>query len=189
MRNKYSNTLALVRVKLLNVIKVIRQESYSFFGMRIGKGAKIGNIKCEWPNKIIIGENTIVEDNVVLKITKPFNDKNTIIIGNNVFIGNGSEFNCNTNIYIGDNVLIASNCTFVDTGHEIDSSMPINKQPLTISPIIIEEDVWIGTRSVILKGVTIGKGSVIGAGSIVNKSIPSFQIWAGTPVRYIKDRK
>ena len=54
------------------------------------------------------------------------------------------------------------------------------------APIIIEDDVLIGTRSIILKGVTIGARSVIGSGSVVTKSIPADCIAAGNPCKVIK---
>jgi len=55
-------------------------------------------------------------------------------------------------------------------------------------PIIIEEDVWIGSNVVILSGVRIGRGSVIGAGSIVTKSIPRYSIVGGNPAKVLKKR-
>lgn len=52
----------------------------------------------------------------------------------------------------------------------------------------IEEDVFIGCNVTICNTVTIGKGAIVGAGSIVTKDIPPYQVWAGNPARYIKDR-
>ena len=52
----------------------------------------------------------------------------------------------------------------------------------------IEEDAFIGCNVVICNAVTIGKGAIVGAGSIVTKDIPPYQVWAGNPARYIKDR-
>ena len=52
--------------------------------------------------------------------------------------------------------------------------------------IVIEEDVLIGTRCIILKGVKIGKRSIVGSGSVVTMSIPSDEIWAGNPAVFIK---
>ena len=55
------------------------------------------------------------------------------------------------------------------------------------SPVIIEDNVFIGARSIILKGVTIGRNSIVGAGSVVTKSIPSNQIWGGNPAKFIRN--
>jgi virginiamycin A acetyltransferase len=54
--------------------------------------------------------------------------------------------------------------------------------------VIIEEDVWIGSNSVILSGVNVGRGAVIAAGSIVNKDIPPYAIVGGVPAKIIKMR-
>ena len=63
------------------------------------------------------------------------------------------------------------------------------EQGLSEAPIVIEDDVWIGCHSVILMGVTIGKGAVIGANSLVNQDIPPFAIAAGSPAKIIRSRK
>ncbi len=55
--------------------------------------------------------------------------------------------------------------------------------------VTIEEDAFIGCNVTICSAVTIGKGAIVGAGSVVTKSIPPYQVWAGTPARYIKDRE
>ncbi len=54
--------------------------------------------------------------------------------------------------------------------------------------VIIEDDVFIGMGAIICNSVRIGKGAVIGAGAVVTKNIPPYQVWAGNPARYIKDR-
>ena len=54
--------------------------------------------------------------------------------------------------------------------------------------IVVEDDVWIGENSLILSGVTIGRGSIVAAGSVVTKSIPPYTIWGGVPARFIKNR-
>ena len=65
---------------------------------------------------------------------------------------------------------------------------PIRLQKPKISPIIIEDNVWIGTSCIILKGVTIGSGSIIGAGSLVNRNIPPNEIWCGSPASQKKKK-
>ncbi len=56
-------------------------------------------------------------------------------------------------------------------------------------PVVIEDDVWIGSRVIILPGVTIGKGSVIGASAVVTKSVPPYSVVAGNPAKIVKTRK
>ena len=56
------------------------------------------------------------------------------------------------------------------------------------APVVIEDDVWLGTHVVVLPGVTIGKGAIIGASSVVTKDIPAYEVWAGVPAKFIKRR-
>lgn len=157
-------------------------------GLQIKIGTRLGKISCEWPNNLFVGSDCDIQDHVDFRIGSPFNDECNITIGDRVFIGRCCEFVCSTKIIIGNDCFIASNTTINDTGHEHAKHTKIKNQPMTTTKITIEEDVWIGTSSVILQGVTIGKGAIIGAGSVVNKSIPAYEIWAGVPVRFIKKR-
>ena len=62
------------------------------------------------------------------------------------------------------------------------------KLPENDLPIVIKDDVWIGTGSIILKGVTIEEGSIIAAGSLVNKNVPPYTIVGGIPAKILKAR-
>lgn len=113
-----------------------------------------------------------------------------IIIGNNVGIS-GSTINATTSITIGDNTLIGSGCLISDTdSHPLlvnHRLMPNGGPEFTRkSPIVIGNNVFVGARSIILKGVTIGDGAVIGAGSVVTKDVPANAIVAGNPAKLIK---
>jgi acetyltransferase-like isoleucine patch superfamily enzyme len=86
-------------------------------------------------------------------------------------------------IQIGNNVAVGANSTIVDTDfHSLDPYIRIHR-PLEANtrPVHIEDEVFIGTACLIMKGVTIGKGSVIGAGSVVTRNIPAGVIAAGVP--------
>lgn len=91
-------------------------------------------------------------------------------------------------VAIGDNVKIGACVLITDTdAHPLDYLARRSSNEGTKSaPIVIEDDVWIGAHSIILKGVTIGAGSIIGAGSVVTKSIPAVCVAAGNPCRVIK---
>lgn len=185
MKQRYP---AMLRHKLSNVSISLRKKYYKFLGMQINDGVVLGKIKCKWPGKISVGNESVIEDDVVFKTPQPFAETNFVKIGERVFIGHGCDFNITLGLTIGDDCLIAANSTFVDAGREMSPDLPINQQPVIHKPIILKNDVWIGAHSIILQGVTIGEGSIVGAGSLVNKSIPDYQIWAGTPARFIKNR-
>ena len=180
--------IALIRCKFKNVISTCRRQYLKYLGLKIGTGGTIGEIICEWPHNVIIGSDCTIQDRVRFDVKNPFSGNNFISIGNRVFLGYECAFNCTATIFIGDDCLIANRTTFVDISHTIALGTVIHEQPIISSAIVIEQDVWVGTGSIILKGVTIGKGSIIGAGSLVNKSIPAYQMWAGSPARYIRDR-
>ncbi|MFJ5759268.1 acyltransferase [Neobacillus sp. NPDC093182] len=111
-----------------------------------------------------------------------------IEIGDNCGISN-STFISQCLIKIDNNVMIGGSCKFYDTDfHSINYQLRMSVPDNTVvsKPIHIEEGVFIGAHSIILKGVTIGKFSVIGAGSVVASNIPEGEIWAGNPAKFIK---
>lgn len=90
---------------------------------------------------------------------------------------------------IGNNVTIASNVSLMSGAHHHGTSrtdIPMREQPGTLKTINIGDDVWIGTRSVIMDDV--GDGCVIGAGAVVTKPIPEYSIAVGVPARVTKTR-
>ncbi len=108
--------------------------------------------------------------------------KNTII-GKNVFINFDCVFLDLGGITIEDNVLIAPKVSLLTEGHPVESQ---NRQSLTVAPIRVKKNVWIGANATILPGVTIGENAVVAAGSIVNKDVPENTIVGGIPAKIIK---
>lgn len=115
-------------------------------------------------------------------------------IGNHVSIPKGSTFySTKAMLTVKDNVIFGPNPTIITGDHRIDvigtpiidshESLPQNDMAVTI-----EEDVWTGANIVILKGVTIGRGSIIAAGAVVNKSCPPYSIIGGIPAKVLKYR-
>jgi acetyltransferase-like isoleucine patch superfamily enzyme len=91
-------------------------------------------------------------------------------------------------IVIGDRVLVGANSTIADTDiHPLDPAE--RRRDIGAgrhAPIRIEDDVFIGMNSLILKGVTIGRGSVVGAGSVVAADVPPGVVAAGNPARVLR---
>ena len=109
-----------------------------------------------------------------------------ISIGCNVGIS-GATVSARSSITIGDNVLIGSGCLISDSdAHPLRYEDRSDDSKIQSAPIIIEDNCFIGARSLILKGVTIGSGSVVGAGSVVVRDVPSCVIVAGNPARVIR---
>ena len=111
-------------------------------------------------------------------------------IGDNVYLGEGFHISVHDSLRIGDGVVAGPRLIIMGGDHEFEH---IGKRFYEIKegnnlPVAIEQDVWIGARVTILKGVTIGEGSVIGAGSIVTKDIPPYTIAVGSPAKPVKKR-
>jgi acetyltransferase-like isoleucine patch superfamily enzyme len=148
-------------------------------------------------SRIEIGADCLIAGNLVTET-----DGSSIIIGNNVFVGGDTLFDCVVSIRIEDDVLISYQCIFADSdNHSLDYE--IRKKDLAdwrnggkhdwsttkSEPIKISKGAWIGARSIILKGVTVGEGAVVGAGSVVVKDVPDWTVVAGNPARVIKEIK
>ena len=128
--------------------------------------------------------------------------------GKNINIEKGADFGKGDNIQIGDNSGLGVNCYIrgVTIGKDVmmgpdvmmlhcDHAMSRRDIPMRLQgdsepkPIVIGDDVWIGARSIILKGVHIGKGAVIAAGAVVSRDVPEYAIVGGVPARVIKYRE
>ncbi|MHB1319470.1 MAG: acyltransferase, partial [Anaerolineae bacterium] len=92
-------------------------------------------------------------------------------------------------IRIGDNALIGESVNLHAEQHVCaDATRPIREQGVRYAEIVIDDDVWIGSRATILAGVTIGKGAVVGAGAVVTHSVGPLAIVAGIPARVVGQR-
>ncbi|MEN9919101.1 MAG: hypothetical protein RL662_1537 [Bacteroidota bacterium] len=110
-------------------------------------------------------------------------------LGDNVDLAWGVIITTGGGVEIGNRVLIGYRVQILSANHTIPSEKAnIFGAGHVFKKVIIEDDVWIGANSIILPGVTIGKGAVIAAGSIVTKNIDAFTIVGGVPARIIKKR-
>lgn len=111
-----------------------------------------------------------------------------IVIGNNSGLG----INCKVRgpLTIGDDVMMGPDVMIFVSNHQTSrTDIPMRGQGSTSRKrVIIEDDVWIGARVIILPGVKIGKGSIIGAGAVVTKDVPQYSVVAGNPAKIIKSR-
>lgn len=107
-----------------------------------------------------------------------------IFIDDFVLMSPGTNLRCAKKISIGKSSMIASDVTITDSDwHGIYDRTDYVALPKEVE---IEENVWIGERSIVLKGSKIGKNSIIGAGSVVAGDIPENCIFAGNPAKFVK---
>jgi len=104
-------------------------------------------------------------------------------IGNNVFINYGSSIVASSHVRIGDDCLIGTHVMVMDCDfHRIEDKA----WDTTGEPIVIEDRVWLGNRSMVLKGVRIGHDAVVAAGSVVTKDVEPRTVVAGVPAVVVK---
>lgn len=123
---------------------------------------------------------------VTLRTTGIFKGADNIYIGDRVMMTERLQFlTTRARIIIGNDVLIGSYTTIVTGNHRtnligkhfFDIDEETEKLPEDDQDVVIEDDVWIGTHCIILKGVRIGTGSIIAAGAVVTKSVPPYSIY------------
>jgi acetyltransferase-like isoleucine patch superfamily enzyme len=190
----------------------LRSKLYPLILGKVGSGCVFGaNITFRHPHKIKLGNNVIIDDNVLID-AKGVNN-NGIVLKDDVFIGRNSILSCkdgditleeranigfdcyifsSNKVKVGKDVLVAGFTYIVGGGNysleKLD--VPINQQYDFEGKggVDIEENVWIAAHVVILDGVKVGKGSVLAAGAVVSKDVPEMSIIGGVPGKVIKSR-
>jgi acetyltransferase-like isoleucine patch superfamily enzyme len=168
-------------------IRVKYNSGVIVYGMPIielkeGAQISIGNgvVLCSHSNRTALGVSRPV-------IIRAMQSAAVIEIGSDVGLS-GTTICAMERISIGDECLFGADVTVFDNDfHPTDPvGRRFSKIGITVSPVIIGRNVFIGTKTIIMKGVTIGDNSIIGAGSVVVSSIPKNVIAAGNPCKVIK---
>lgn len=109
----------------------------------------------------------------------------TLEIGDRVLINHGCSIGATKLVRIGQHCNIGSQVILIDNAfHELDPARR-NEQPEP-APVILEDNVWLAARVIVLPGVTIGKNSVVGAGSVVTRNLPANVLAGGVPAKVIR---
>lgn len=191
---------------------LLRGKFYPMLFGKTGIGVVFGaNIVIRHPKKIDIGNNVIIDDNVLLDAKG--SESSGITLKDDVFIGRNSilsckggeiileeranvGFNCeifsSNRVVVGKDNLIAAYTYIVGGGnYKLErTDIPINQQPDFDGKggVLTEDDVWLAAHVVLLDGTKVGKGSVIAAGAIVSGEIPPYSIAGGIPAKVLKTR-
>jgi len=151
------------------------------------------NLKCdgdipliEGSGDIIIGDNVFIGNKGAWFVTPKIHEKPVLRIGSNTVVNYRTVISVVTNVTIGNNCLIAEETKIFDNNsHGIDyTNRKMTEKD--VGPITIEDNVWIGMNSIIMKNVTIGMGAVVAAGSLVTKNVPPLTLVGGVPAKAMK---
>lgn len=107
----------------------------------------------------------------------------TLEIGDNVFINFGSSIVAARQVTIGNDCLVGTHVSIMDCDFHRVEDKTWDTSGL---PVILEDRVWLGNRSIVLKGVTIGHDAVVAAGSVVTRNVPPCTVVAGVPARVVR---
>ncbi|MEZ2333998.1 DapH/DapD/GlmU-related protein [Mucilaginibacter sp. RCC_168] len=162
-------------------IKLIISEFRLYTANYIISGFPSHNFRLFFYKKIMrfeIGKNTFI----FMKCT--FDSTLNLKIGSNAVVGARCRLDTRGMIEIGSNVSISQDVIILTADHEMNSIDFSGR----VRHVTIEDYAWIGTRAMILPGVTVGKGAVIAAGSVVSKNVEAFSVVGGIPAKKIGER-
>ena len=149
-------------------------------------------VNCLSIRGIDIGERVSIGKFAIIRPTNGYGGEigEGLRIGNNSNIGPYCYIGCSGFIEIGDNVMMSPRVSLYAENHVFDNpDVLMKEQGVQRQFIRIEDDCWIAANSIVLAGVTIGRGSVIAAGTVVTKDVPPYSIVAGVPAKVIGSRK
>jgi maltose O-acetyltransferase len=111
---------------------------------------------------------------------------NLVTLEPTAFVNEGVVFDGNDEIHVGRGVALAPYVHLLTSDHEIGAP-EARVGPLKTGPIVVGDGAWVGARSVILPGVTIGAGAIVAAGAVVTKDVAPNVLVAGVPARFVRD--
>lgn len=177
---------------LIGKHSVIRQPHY----LSVGKEFIVEDfceINCLSQKGIVFGDRVSIGRYALIRSTNFYGSGEMgegLIVGNNSNIGSYAYIGCSGFVEIGNNVMISPRVSIYSENHVFsDNDIPMKEQGVHREFVKIEDDCWIAANSIILSGVTIGKGSVVSAGSVVTKDVPQYSVVGGVPAKVIKLRK
>ena len=145
-----------------------------------------GKLIITGPGKVIIGAHCFF-DSATRQPNKiqTFDPAATVTIGDACYL-NGLEIAAQSSVTLG-NLCIVADCLIMDTDfHSVETNRHDAGAPVQTRPVAIAENVWIGNRTIILKGVRVGENSVVGAGTVVRQSVPANAVVIGNPQQIVK---
>jgi acetyltransferase-like isoleucine patch superfamily enzyme len=137
------------------------------------------------PDRVSIGEGVYVGHRAILKGYH----EHELVIDDGSWIGELCYMNAAGGVRIGRDVGIGPGVTIISSVHaEEGRGVPILHARLEFAPVVVEDDADLGVGSIVLPGVTIGRGAQVGAGAVVTTDVPPYSVVAGVPARVLRER-
>lgn len=138
------------------------------FGLRFKKGRNLtvrANVAIDNPN-VVLGDNVSICSNVHIF------GLGEVVIGDNVVLGDGSIICSAKSVRIGDDTMVAAHCCLFDCNHGMKLGTPMREQPMSVRPVRVGADCWLGAGVIVLAGSNISDGTVVAAGTVVGGDLP-----------------
>jgi acetyltransferase-like isoleucine patch superfamily enzyme len=157
----------------------------------VGSGFRMEQLPYVWgTGHIVIGERVRLSGKSAISFHHAGEGVPELRIGDDSFVGHDCSLAIAWSISIGRHVLVAGGVRISDyDGHPVDAAARRAGDPTPpdgVRPVVVEDDVWIGTDARILKGVRIGARSIVGSGAVVTRSVPPDVVVAGNPARIVR---
>ena len=149
----------------------------------LGRARLVGKVRVSNAGTLVI-EDRVRLDGTTVRIDLATFEGGKLVIGAGTFINYGTSISAVESVSIGRDCAIGQYSIIMDCDHH-DVSDLNSRGP--VEPIVIEDNVWIGARSIILRGSHVGRGAVIGANSIVKGYIPPDSLAVGSPARVVRE--
>ena len=140
--------------------------------------------------RIVVGDGVRLSGKSSIAFGRSYWDVPELLIGDGTFVGHDCGFHVARSVRLGRHCLLARGVQVFDMdGHPLDADRRRAGDPTSpedIHPVVIGDDVWVGTGALILKGVTVGDRAVIAARAVVTKDVPADTVVAGNPARVVR---
>lgn len=194
----------VLTVPLVTVFLIVRSAYYFVFRVffcepffkahcaRYGRNVHTG-VFLHWiqgRGELTVGDNVLVDGKCSFTFAARFSDRPALLVGDDTGIGHACSFTVGKKITIGRRCRIAGYVSIFDSpGHPADPAARMAGAPVPadeVRPVVIEDNVWIGERAIVMPGVTIGEGSVVASGAVVMMDVPPNTMVAGNPARLLR---
>lgn len=137
------------------------------------------------PSAVVrFGNRCVLDHGLVVEV------RGRLVVGDGTIFGHHCTLAAHESLEIGADCLIAEMVSIRDHDHRRSRpDVPIRDQGVVVAPVRIGDNVWIGSKATVLRGVTIGSGAVVGAGAVVTRDVAPGAVVGGVPARPLQARE